>query len=587
MENIPTQNNNPGDLKYVGQQNSTPTQGGFAKFDNPQNGYGALLNQVQGYITKDPNYTLADFSNKWAPPSDNNDTAQYTANLANKLGVSPDTQIGTLEPQIGKFADAIASNEGYQGTHDTSSNENTSTSEPNFWDTVKGGIAGLASNVVPYATSHLGAIGGTATGLGLMGAGILGAPESGGLSLGLDVAGATELANSVGGLFSGGGNSGTPTSGQTGSEGINSQNPENSSSVVSGLLGNNMIQSNKNSQKVADSYLQALSATPTGSVKAQNPNYQQGSQTLGMFGIPMGQTVGGRNDTTEGQKQVENLTKGLDTDINSHEAESGAQGDYEDTIREAKEANHKYLPETQWEEADKAVDSTMSTYQNNDKTSGGNGKTASTARFHQIKKELGRGRKFDPSETNAKRKAMEHLSNAAKKQVIKNSNNPELYKAVLKMEQNLIHGKEILKRIDGKKAPAHNNLRKTFLKAGGNALAAYLGNKIGGPIGAVISYMVEKNVVNAVDKRYGKTIFNTPAMKKSLSKLKNTSPEAYSLLKEKMKKLGISEDSMSSSLSVSKTSPGTISPNHTNQPKNTKHEKKRGKNKNQSKTNSH
>lgn len=112
---IPTRQNNPGDLK-VG--------GSIATYKDPQEGYAALLNDLYAKQTGKtstglkPTSTLSDFSTKYAPASDGNDPAQYTANLANQMGVAPDTQLKDLD--LGKWADAVAKNEGYvSGGHGT------------------------------------------------------------------------------------------------------------------------------------------------------------------------------------------------------------------------------------------------------------------------------------------------------------------------------------------------------------------------------------------------------------------------------------------------------------------------------------
>lgn len=105
---IPTSQNNPGDLKVGGT---------IATYKDPQEGYAALLNDLYAKQTGKtstglkPTSTLADFSGKYAPESDGNNPAQYTANLANQMGVAPDTQLKDLD--LGKWADAVAKNEGY------------------------------------------------------------------------------------------------------------------------------------------------------------------------------------------------------------------------------------------------------------------------------------------------------------------------------------------------------------------------------------------------------------------------------------------------------------------------------------------
>ena len=113
--NLPQVNNNPGDLKFAGQTNATQGKAGFADFPTPQDGYAGLLNDIQAKINKNPSETLEQFSDTYAPADDGNNPAEYTTKLANQLGgnTTPMTTIGSLEPQIGKFADAIANNEGY------------------------------------------------------------------------------------------------------------------------------------------------------------------------------------------------------------------------------------------------------------------------------------------------------------------------------------------------------------------------------------------------------------------------------------------------------------------------------------------
>jgi hypothetical protein len=115
MANLPTQNNNPGDLRDIGQVGATPGAGNFASFQDPKAGYAALLNDIQTKINNDPQGTLVDFASKYAPSSDGNNVAQYAANLANQLGVAPNATLSSLSPKIGQFAEAIAKNEGYQG----------------------------------------------------------------------------------------------------------------------------------------------------------------------------------------------------------------------------------------------------------------------------------------------------------------------------------------------------------------------------------------------------------------------------------------------------------------------------------------
>jgi len=100
-------NNNPGNLR-------DPKTGDFRKFNSPEEGYAGLLNDLNAKMTGTsttgigPASTIADFAKVYAPAGDNNDPAQYAANLANHLKVAPNATLGELKPRIGDFADAIA-----------------------------------------------------------------------------------------------------------------------------------------------------------------------------------------------------------------------------------------------------------------------------------------------------------------------------------------------------------------------------------------------------------------------------------------------------------------------------------------------
>lgn len=101
-------NNNPGNLR-------DPATGSFRQFSSPQEGYAALLNDLQAKQTGTtstglgPSSTLIDFASKYAPASDKNNVGQYAANLANQIGVPPNAQLKDLD--LGKWASAVAHNE--------------------------------------------------------------------------------------------------------------------------------------------------------------------------------------------------------------------------------------------------------------------------------------------------------------------------------------------------------------------------------------------------------------------------------------------------------------------------------------------
>lgn len=110
MSTPAVQNQNPGNLK-------DPSTGNFQSFSDPVEGKAALYNDLTAKMTGQSktglngDSSLLDFAKTYAPASDNNDPVQYAANIANKMGISPDTKIGTLSSRIDDFASAVASNE--------------------------------------------------------------------------------------------------------------------------------------------------------------------------------------------------------------------------------------------------------------------------------------------------------------------------------------------------------------------------------------------------------------------------------------------------------------------------------------------
>lgn len=94
-------NNNPGNLKYVGQAGAHAGESGFAKFPSPEAGFHALTKQVQ--LDQSRGLTLESFIHKYAPPIEN-DTKQYIAQATKALGVPSDTPINKLSPvALAKF----------------------------------------------------------------------------------------------------------------------------------------------------------------------------------------------------------------------------------------------------------------------------------------------------------------------------------------------------------------------------------------------------------------------------------------------------------------------------------------------------
>lgn len=83
-------NNNPGNIEDGPFARSLPgyagSDGRFARFDNPEAGSAAKTRLLGSYVQRGFN-TPAAIINRWAPPSDNNPTADYAAYVARRAGI--------------------------------------------------------------------------------------------------------------------------------------------------------------------------------------------------------------------------------------------------------------------------------------------------------------------------------------------------------------------------------------------------------------------------------------------------------------------------------------------------------------------
>ena len=94
-------NNNPGNLRYVGQAGATEGKSGFAKFATPEAGVKALQNQIA--LDASRGLTVEQFINKYAPPSEN-DTQLYINQFTKALGTDKKVKIAQLDlNQITQF----------------------------------------------------------------------------------------------------------------------------------------------------------------------------------------------------------------------------------------------------------------------------------------------------------------------------------------------------------------------------------------------------------------------------------------------------------------------------------------------------
>lgn len=93
------QNNNPGNLIYVGQSGAVLGAGGFAKFPDYQTGLQAMYNLISYYANQ--GFSLNQMMAKWAPFGDgNNNPVLYAQTIASQVGIDPDTPISGAVPGV-------------------------------------------------------------------------------------------------------------------------------------------------------------------------------------------------------------------------------------------------------------------------------------------------------------------------------------------------------------------------------------------------------------------------------------------------------------------------------------------------------
>ena len=100
-DTLGARNNNPGNLKAS--DTGEEGEGGFWRFDTPEQGYEALVRQIK--LQTDRGQTLSEFIHIYAPPADDNDTEDYLAGLIQATGATADTLLKDIDRN--KLAEAI------------------------------------------------------------------------------------------------------------------------------------------------------------------------------------------------------------------------------------------------------------------------------------------------------------------------------------------------------------------------------------------------------------------------------------------------------------------------------------------------
>ncbi len=326
----------------------------------------------------------------------------------------------------------------------------------------------------------------------------------------------------------------------TGGNANNQQSNQSQPSGNNGLLGNlgtQLPEVQQASATLAKTLLDSLRTTATGSNLANDPNTQGAITTIGKYGFAPNIDENGRMDFTDAynnksKKALDQLSNGVEQVLDTE----GKIAPLEYAKSQAKNWVREHAPSSEWASADSEIEKEAETY---NKNFGQNG-SLKLSTFQKMKQEQWHGKKFNVMDSNAKRIGQKALGYGARQTITDHTDHKDFYNASMKEEQNIINGRNVMKRLNGKKAPRNEGVLKELMHAGGKYAALYIGDKIGGPMGAILGMMAGRKIEKMVDKRFGSNTFETPAMKKALFILKQGSPDMYKVLVNKLKQEDVS-----------------------------------------------
>ena len=536
--NIPTSDNNPGDIK-------DPATGTFKVFSSPIEGQAALYNDLEGKMTGNTatgltgNSSLTDLAKTWAPASDDNQPLQYAANLANKLGVNPDTPIGQLQPRIDDFARAIADNEGYEGPWAGKTGsapvQLAPTSQPSAgmpsWE--KYGLVGLT------------------TALGIGGAFFTGGadlPETAAIDTailggeGLAEAGAGEaISSAVPSLMSrflgGAGKLATTAAkGYAAEKGIQG---------VEGLLGMNKAPLPVNTptdttppkatEALYKGLADALSGTQTGRVLASSPEGQMGMAANSLYGLSPSVEEGPNGSLSFNSLDAVNRSKSMVSELHNGMAgvldAEGKEGNLDEVAQAAIENMRMHTPMHEQADAEQHIIHEMNNYKNFADEKGNMG----LGHMMRGKSEMGTAAgDWKKHPVSAQRSAMKAISMGFRKTIERHTDNQELFNKAMLEEQKLINGRKVLAKLHGKTAHRRHGLVHTALHKMSDWAAISIGNKIGGPFGAIVGAYVGETLSKSIDKKIGRTLLESPSIKKAIETLSGKSPKLAKILRARI-----------------------------------------------------
>lgn len=350
-------------------------------------------------------------------------------------------------------------------------------------------------------------------------------------------AGVNDVTGAVKGLYNTiTGNGGTPNQQSTSDATGNTQNSPSDLAAIE-ALNSQIPASNQASANLLAAQLKSILGNQGGNKMYADPNIQAGAQENATQGYGGTLDENGRHTTTFDQKQSEAQVGNLSNFVGGILEAEGKSAPMQHVAEEANYAlnTNKSLTASEREEGRQAIQEELHAY--NSQSGDGHG-NMSLGKMEEAQRQTSRRARWNKTDTWGKQAAHKALSRGFRRTIESHTSHKKLYNEIKKKEQRLINGQKILKYLHGKKAPTHKSFNKSLYSGVGQYIGAYIGDKIGGPIGAVLGTMLQREVIEAVDKRHGRTIFETPEMRKSLEVLQKINPAVSARIKQELYKVG-------------------------------------------------
>lgn len=295
----------------------------------------------------------------------------------------------------------------------------------------------------------------------------------------------------------------------------------------------NLLKQEQNTQNALNN---TLSSTPANKVLAQQPWAQEAIATSARNGyVP--DTSTGYNDTADANEKADKDIGELSDGVAKVLDAEGGSASIEEVRQNAYANIKKYVPIPEQEQATALVDKQLAAYQ---KAYGDN---FTLGNIERAKREQGQA-KGDWQKDTPTKNGHKSLYHAMRDTITKNTKHKDLYNRTMKEEQKIYDAKKILKKINNKKAFEHKGILRGALKSYGKYVGTYIGDKLGGVLGAIVGTMVGDHLTKAVDKRFGKTYFESKEGKKLIELASKKSPAMAKVLKKELQKYGVKAEAM-------------------------------------------